>query len=216
VGSAIGFLRAPIAFEVVRSRYMRLSDFDPAAANTILEEMRREARDVVLAGAGGAALVEIPSAFMRYVGQGHEIVVSLPDRPLLPQDGPLLRDAFQRDYIALFSRAIPHAEVEVLTWSMAVSTKGEAANGAAASQAKAFAAEPTGKRRLLDPDSGAETEMPVYWRPDLRPGARLDGPAVIAEDETTTFVTASFDAFVNAQGCIVLERRGPRQQESRT
>jgi N-methylhydantoinase A len=51
-------------------------------------------------------------------------------------------------------------------------------------------------------------EVPVYWRPHLALGARLSGPAVIAEDETTTFVTATFDGVVNAQGCIVLERRG--------
>ena len=29
VGSAVGFLRAPVAYEVVRSRYMRLDRFDP-------------------------------------------------------------------------------------------------------------------------------------------------------------------------------------------
>jgi N-methylhydantoinase A len=50
--------------------------------------------------------------------------------------------------------------------------------------------------------------VPVYWRPDLAPGVRISGPAVIAEDETTTFVTAAFDAAINTRGCIVLERRG--------
>jgi N-methylhydantoinase A len=50
-------------------------------------------------------------------------------------------------------------------------------------------------------------EVPVYWRPDLGPGAQVKGPALIAEDETTTFVTAAFDAVINAQGCIVLDRR---------
>ena len=50
-----GFLRAPIAFEVVRSRYMRLSAFDPAAANAIIAEMRGEALEVVRAGAGDRA-----------------------------------------------------------------------------------------------------------------------------------------------------------------
>src|SRR5262249_28164857 len=77
VGSAIGFLRAPIAFEVVRSCYMRLSAFEPATANAIIAEMSAEALEVVRAGSGSAPLVESRSAFMRYVGQGHEIVVPL-------------------------------------------------------------------------------------------------------------------------------------------
>src|SRR5262249_1552169 len=81
-GSAVGFLRAPIAFGVVRSRYMRLSAFDADAANAIIAEMRAEALEVVRAGAGSAPLIEPRSAFMRYVGQGHEIVVPLPARDL--------------------------------------------------------------------------------------------------------------------------------------
>ena len=62
--------------------------------------------------------------------------------------------------------------------------------------------------------TSASMEVPVYWRPDLAPGARLTGPAVIAEDETTTFVTAAFDAAINAQGCIVLDRREFSEQGS--
>ncbi len=208
VGSAVGFLRAPIAFEVVRSRYMRLSAFDPAAANAIIAEMRAEALEVVRAGAGSAPLIEPRSAFMRYVGQGHEIVVPLPARDLTAEDAGLLREAFQREYVALFSRTIPHAEVEILTWSLTVSTEPE--RGAAAASAVPVADTPleAGRRRLFDPESENSMDVPVYWRPDLAPGARISGPAVIAEDETTTFVTAAFDAAINAQGCIVLERRG--------
>jgi len=208
VGSAIGFLRAPIAFEVVRSRYMRLSAFDAAAANAIIAEMRAEALEVVRAGAGSAPLIEPRSAFMRYVGQGHEIVVPLPARDLTAADAGLLREAFQREYEALFSRTIPHAEVEILTWSLTVSTEPERAAAAASVVAAVDAPLEAGRRRLFDPESGDSMEVPVYWRPDLAPGARIPGPAVIAEDETTTYVTAAFDAAINAQGCIVLDRRG--------
>jgi N-methylhydantoinase A len=208
VGSAIGFLRASIAFEVVRSRYMRLSAFDPAIANGIIAEMRAEALEVVRAGAGSASLIEPRSAFMRYVGQGHEIVVPLPARDLTTGDASLLRDAFQREYEELFSRTIPHAEIEILTWSLTVSTEPEQATATARGVAVAEPPAESGRRRLFDPDSGHMMEVPVYWRPDLVPGAQLSGPAVIAEDETTTFVTATFDAAVNASGCIVLQRCG--------
>ena len=207
VGSAIGFLRAPIAFEVVRSRYMRLSAFDPATANAIISEMHVEAVEVVRAGAGAAPLIEPRSAFMRYVGQGHEIVVPLPPRDLTAEDAGLLRNAFQIEYEALFSRTIPHAEIEILTWSLTVSTEPERATTAAGATAAGEPPLAAGRRRLFDPESGKAVDVPVFWRPDLSPGARLSGPAVIAEDETTTFVTAAFDAAINTRGCIVLERR---------
>ena len=44
VGSAIGFLRAPVGYEVVRSLYQRLSTFDTDAVNALLTSMHDEAR----------------------------------------------------------------------------------------------------------------------------------------------------------------------------
>ncbi|MFI4994286.1 MAG: hydantoinase/oxoprolinase family protein [Hyphomicrobiales bacterium] len=206
VGSAIGFLRAPIAFEVVRSRYMRLADLDLDGANALLHDMRKEALDVVVSGAGGAALTEKRSAFMRYIGQGHEIVVPLPGRDLAEEDSTILRNDFEREYTALFSRAIPNAEIEILTWTLSLGTQAASISTAAATAANGET-RPPGLRRIYDPERDEMPEVPVYLRKELAPGIRLSGPAIIAEDETTTFVSASFNASVNAQGCIVLERK---------
>ena len=82
VGSAIGFLRAPVGYEVVRSLYQRFSTFDVAAVNDLLDDMRREAEAAVAKGSFGAPTVEARTAYMRYVGQGHEIPVPLPSRVL--------------------------------------------------------------------------------------------------------------------------------------
>jgi N-methylhydantoinase A len=60
---------------------------------------------------------------------------------------------------------------------------------------------------LLDPATGATTDAPVYLRSDLPRGTRLDGPALITEDQTTTVVTAGWRAEIDAQGSIVLNRR---------
>ena len=78
VGSAVGFLRAPIAYEIVRSSLQRLDEFDAAAANALFAAMRAEAEPIVRRGAGDPPLTETRSAFMRYRGQGHEIAVPLP------------------------------------------------------------------------------------------------------------------------------------------
>ncbi len=77
VGSAVGFLAAPVSYELVRSRYMRLDAFDAAAASELLNEMSTEATALVAPGARGMPTFERRVAFMRYVGQGHEIVVEL-------------------------------------------------------------------------------------------------------------------------------------------
>lgn len=207
VGSAVGFLRAPIAYEVVRSRYMTLRDFDATDANGLLADMRGEANEMVRAGAGDAPLTESRLAYMRYQGQGHEIVVALPNRDLRDDDRTMLKERYEAAYEALFSRIIPGADIEILTWAMTVSTETDpiAPLGEVSSTPPAA---PEGMRTVFDPEREVGIEVPLYRRAALTPGMRIAGPVLITEDETSTFVAASFDASINAAGYIVLERRG--------
>src|SRR5438067_2600796 len=107
VGSAVGLLRAPVAYEIVRGRLTRLADFDAAAVNGVLAEMRAEAEAIVRRGAPTAELVEQRSAFMRYRGQGHEIAVQLPVRAFAAADRPVITELFEAAYRRLYSRALP-------------------------------------------------------------------------------------------------------------
>jgi len=65
-----------------------------------------------------------------------------------------------------------------------------------------------GVRTIFDPEREIGIEASLYRRADLKPGMSLQGPALITEDETSTFVSVNFDASINAAGYIVLERRG--------
>jgi N-methylhydantoinase A len=66
---------------------------------------------------------------------------------------------------------------------------------------------PRARRPVFDPDSGDFHEVAIYWRGDLSPGVRISGPAVIAEDETSTVVSPRFDARIDRFGYIELIRR---------
>ncbi|NDH97603.1 MAG: hydantoinase/oxoprolinase family protein, partial [Actinobacteria bacterium] len=78
VGSAVGFLRAPFAYEAVRSFYTSTVDFDIDGANRVLAELTDEAMAFVREGTGADVTVERQVA-MRYKGQGWEIPVRLGD-----------------------------------------------------------------------------------------------------------------------------------------
>jgi N-methylhydantoinase A len=207
VGSAVGFLLAPVAYELVRSRNMRLMRFDADLANAVIEEMRQEAYEVVRAGAGGKPLEEQRIAYMRYVGQGHEVVVSLPLRELAAEDRETLGDAFDREYRRLYRRSLPNAEVEILTWGVSVTTLEEDPAPVDLTPAGG-AARAIGTREVFDPGREEKVTVPLYWRADMLPGARVEGPALIVEDETSTFVTSRFDASIASNGNIVIEHKG--------
>jgi N-methylhydantoinase A len=207
VGSAVGLLRAPVAYEIVRSRLMRRSAFDAGAANRLLAEMRTEAEVVVRRGAPVAELVEQRSAFMRYRGQGHEIAVELPVREFTAADLSTFVGLFEAAYRRLYSRSIPGAEFEILSWVVSLRAPAEG-RLATESDERPVQAKPVARHPLFEPEIGEFVEVPIYWRPELEPGTRIEGPAVIAEDETSTVVGAQFEAYIDRFGYIELKLRG--------
>ena len=210
VGSAVGFLRAPVAYEVTRSYYQRVATLDVDGANALLDAMRVEAFGVVEAGARGRPIAETRTAFMRYVGQGHEVGVELPVRIHAERLGPdaseVLSAAFEDEYRRLYERSIPHLEVEILTWVLLVSTHDEVPVPSVGPAPAVEPAVPGDQRRIVDTLSGETLTAPVYQRRELAPGTRIEGPAVIVEQDTATVVSSRFRAHVHPLQYLVLER----------
>ena len=204
VGSAVGFLAAPIAYELVRSRHMRLDAFDAAGASALLDEMATEARALVEPGAGGAPVSERRQAFMRYVGQGHEITV---DAAGARSDGGRRRSAAPglRDGLCGLVRAVDSRRRDRGAELVGAGDH-RAAQAVAHRRGAAPAPEPPA-RAFFDGRAAAVVEIPFYRRDQMAPGVTIAGPAVIAEDDTSTFVSASFDAQIDGAGCIVMERK---------
>ena len=209
VGSALGFLTAPVAFQAVRSWYALLETLDAKQANQLLGEMEKQATGVVRAGAANEALKTARVAFMRYQGQGHEIAVNLPAGKLNTRDTAMLARRFAKAYHALYGRAIPNLGIEIMSWSVTVSTRVKPATRARplGNSGKRAAARPTATRSVFEATQGKQRDTGVYERTQLVAGAIIKGPALIAEDQTTTVVTADFDAHINSLGYIVLDQR---------
>ena len=209
VGSAVGFLCAPAAYELVHSRFMRLDRFELDAANRLLGVMSEEATRLARAAAGGRGLTETRTAFMRYSGQGHEIAVALPARALAGTDIAALREPFEEGYRRLFARHIPGAAIEVLSWAVLVTT--DAAKPPRLAKPRAAGTpEPIGTRPVLDARSGKAVDVPMYDRHAMAPGNQVAGPALIIEAGTSTFVSAAFDAEIDAGLGLVLARKTAR------
>ena len=207
VGSAIGFLLAPIAYEVVRSRPVDLRDFDPGAVNPMLDEMHAEASGIVRAGAAAdAALATTRFVELRYAGQGHDLRIALDDGPLTRDHGRVLKERFEERYRAVYGLTIDGLDVRSVSWSVTV-----AAEGAPAARAEMPAARSPAhadrRRSIYDAGLGEAVPCPVYPRAGLAPGTEVAGPAIIVEDETSTFVPARFSAALDSSGYVVMDRR---------
>ncbi|WP_305985579.1 hydantoinase/oxoprolinase family protein [Roseibium sp. MMSF_3544] len=209
VGSAVGFLYAPIAFEIVRSRYTLLTSIELAVINALFADMISEASDVVRQGAETAEVETFRSAFMRYKGQGHEIEIALPNRDLASEDVPALTTAFEAAYAEQFSRPVPGMEIEILNWAVRHSTQAPSL-ATPRSEPVGRAVIPEASRQVYCDITGRVVDARFVLREQLLPGDTLQGPALIVEPQTTTFVGADFEMTVDSASNLILSRRSSR------
>lgn len=202
VGSAIGFLRAPVAFEIVRTRRVLLHAADWAAVGAMLDQMEAAARAVVAGGAAGQVLAAERLAQMRYAGQGHEISVPV-------AAGGDIAARLGADFAAMYARlhgkTIAGNPAEVTSWTVRVSAPAPLSDRLA--DVAAGAAAPVARARKVWPGAPAEwQDWPEHARAALLPGMAGQGPAIIAEDETTTVVPPGWRFRVGAGGYLWIER----------
>src|SRR6202034_4038118 len=109
-------------------------------------------------------------------------------------------------YRRLYSRSIPGVDIEILSWIVTLAAPAEG-RLAATLPGQQIQAKPSQQRLVFDAATGEFADVPVYWRTDLAPGVRIQGPGVIAEDENSTIVSGAFDARIDRFGYIELMRR---------
>ncbi len=204
VASTIGFLVAPIAFDFVRSSIDRLDRLDWNQVNRMFAEMEREGRDLLSqAGVATDDIRVLRTTELRYVGQGHQVAVPVPDGILSPVSGQVIQQTFEDQYRVLYQRTAPGNPIETVNCRVVVTgpiptipsiaLEGDHVNpGDGATK---------GYRDVYDPDSRVFSSTPVYDRYRLRPGDRIDGPAIVEERESTFVLganaTAKVDEFRN-------------------
>jgi N-methylhydantoinase A len=210
VGSAIGFLRAPVAFEIVRTIRVVLPGAAWAPVQAALLDMEAEARDIVSGAADpGVALDVSITASMRYRGQGHEIALDVADDPRGADFCADLADRFAARYAALYGKSIADNPIEVTSWTVRV---GQAAQIPARDTATPAAspAPPRTRRRVYAGPAEGWQDWPEYDRAALSPGMTGEGPAIVAEAETTVTLPAGFRFRVGAGGYLWLEKEDAR------
>ncbi len=208
VGSAIGFLRAPFAYEAVRSLYTRIDSFDFEAVNQVLAELTTEAETFVREGTDAPLVVE-RQVSMRYKGQGWEIPVRLSDATFDAFAAEGLGATFTKAYEEFFGRAIDDLAIETVSWAVRV----------ASIQDRPEILELTGaqntvtasvSRPIFDPVTQETVESDVVERTSLSTGDCVRGPAVIIEQQTTTVLGSHHIAVMQTDGTLLVTRGGPK------
>jgi N-methylhydantoinase A len=131
--------------------------------------------------------------------------VEIPAGPLGPGRLDAITAAFEAAYRLLYSRTPQGVPLEALNWRAVVSgprpdiLRGSVDGGSAGTASRqsadggsagAISGPPQlkSRRRAYFPEARGYVETPVYDRYALGPGARLEGPAIVEERESTTVI----------------------------
>lgn len=192
VASALGLLVAPASVDRVATLGMRLDRGDWLALERAFRKLEDEAKSVVADtgfGLDGAAVRRFAEG--RFVGQGFDLMVTLPDGPYDVGEPEatrkLLQDAFETASKEKFSRTPPDVPVEFINIRVVVRVPVAGADVAFKGAGRAGGVALNGYRHAYFPERGGYVETAIYGRSQLLPGDTFDGPAVI-EDEGSTLV----------------------------
>ena len=141
------------------------------------------------------------SADMRYRGQAFEIETILEQSWIVEGRLERIADAFHDEHERVFGHADHEAGVQVINLRLVVAgrpPKPEFAPLPPSTDAPGPAA-----RAEIHCDGGVQ-RAGIFDRPNLHPGQRIEGPAIIRQDDCTTCILADFSGTVAETGDIVI------------
>ena len=203
--SALGGLIADLKNDFIRTVYLDLDD--PGAAGSIRAELAalraqgaRWLHDEQ--GYSGEAQF-LCSADMRYRGQSFEVETGLDAAAIENGDLQAFADAFHDAHEALYYHSDREAPVQIINLRLVAlgrTTKPEFTREAERKRR----AEP--ERRIPVYAGGCHREVPLFLRRRLNPGDRIEGPAVVAQEDSTVCVAAGFTGRVDGYRNLLLHR----------
>jgi N-methylhydantoinase A len=203
--SAFGTLVSPVRIDLARTLVRELETVDPAERDALLREMCDEGRRV-LADAGVPA-GEVRFRFgidARYRGQAHELTIWVGEADAWPVTLEETMRQYSEEYARVYGLSIPDVPVEVVTWRVAAWAPAPVIDLPALSSGKVGVAQsqrPVRFEREREP-----VDTPIYERSTLGAGARIAGPALIQERETTVVLRPGWNAEVTDDGSVVALR----------
>jgi N-methylhydantoinase A/oxoprolinase/acetone carboxylase beta subunit len=201
--SCFGFLASPLSFEIARSHAMPLADCDWSDVAALLASLEDEAKvPLARASVADGDITVRRWCEMRYVGQGHEVEVTLPDGAPAAAWQDDIRMRFEAVYRSLYHHVPQGLVIESVTWRVRAQSLPPVLPDVAAARG---AADPRkGERPIYLPERGEFGTVPVYDRYALRREMTMQGPAIVEEVESTTVVGSAFIFEVDAADNLVL------------
>ena len=208
---AQGALSADFVYDATSNVQLFLDEATSAQVEDELANLEAQAREW-LASQNAAVLENAPVgisffADAHYDGQAYQLPIAV-DRDALRAGGcSVLVDAFNTEHRRLYGHSEPQARVEIVRLSARITAKTPAfaePDTPAARSGAGDAVRPTSTRVIRH--NGCRHVACVYSRDALLPGQRINGPAIVEQDDTTTLVLPNWNAVCDDHLNLVITR----------
>ena len=203
--SAMGLMLAPIQHEALASFETHADSVDLEQLQTIFGPLDDQCKRKMKTDGVDPAETNIEYfAEMRYVGQAHQLEISM-GASLSPETLATAVKTFHEAHQATYNHSDESAATEFVALR-AVHRKDppEKTLLEAAANAPTATPQPTRRPACLDASTGFE-DIPVFKRADLPIGFDIDGPAVVEQADTTTMIYRNHHARVDEYGNLVID-----------
>ncbi len=204
--SAFGLLVSDMSTDYAHTKVMDPVTDDMREIDTIFAELEAEGIERMRGDGVPSDAIRIERQIdARFRYQSHELSVPAPRGSLSAEAAPVV-DAFRARYEELYGIRLDNP-VEFVTYRVKVVgevpkaelTASDADDGAVSEALK-------GSRSAYFREAAGFLDTPVYDRERLRPGAEVEGPAIIEEPDSTIVVPPPFRAAVDAYRSVVITR----------
>jgi len=209
VNSALGLLIADFRYDYSQTFLKKTQEINLDALSQGFKDMEAKAfQQMFEEKISRKDIVILRSIEMRYFGQGYELEVPVPNGPLTQRDLRRINESFHQIHRQLYGYASPHEATEfvylrIAAIGMIPKPKFKKEKDGDHKPARAL----KGKRKVFV--QGKYASLPIYERTLLRPGDKIQGPAIIEQMDSTTFLSyghrAQVDPYLNL--LITIEKR---------
>jgi N-methylhydantoinase A len=196
VFSATGLLTTDLKRDAATTIMRRLDDVEPHELDTVFADLERAgAEELAREGLAGDQVEFLRQIDMRYVGQSYELTIPA---------GEDLLGRFHAEHDRVYGFAAPAEPVELV--SLRLTSIGRIAKPPLRALETGDVEEPKARREVYFAEAGGYVDCPIYDRYALLAGARVIGPAVIEEFDSTTVLHPGFALTVDETGNLIVER----------
>ena len=205
---AAGMLMSDLKHNFVRTYSTSLNKLDKRKFRSLFNEMRKEATELLKSeNIPEGSIQHIYSLDMRYVKQYHEVNVEIIKDELERGNIESVATKFHPEHNRLYGYSLEEVGTPIELINLRLTSTGKTIKPKLKKEeydkldsSKALKK----KRKVYLPLKGAFEEVPVYDGHKLRYGNRVEGPAVIEQVNTTTFVTPEYNILCDKYGSYTM------------